>query len=104
MFAGGYAFVSLIFDNNKDVNLTYLNNSIEDFMKKYNRIEGEPFPMLTAILKRDNPLDYEETKSYCVAVNPMTWGLCSSDADTLPNMFKMTFVVDNFLFYEVAEE
>ena len=97
---GGHVFVSLTFKNNKDVDLIYLHNSINDFIKKY-QLSEEQLPILSIILKRDNPLDYDTFNSYCVAWNPIGMGLFAHDTESFPNEFQFTFDEENFLFYEL---
>ena len=100
---GGHVFVNLTFKNNKDIDLIFLHNSINTFIKKY-QLSKEFLPVISVILQRNNPMDPMQSNSYCVGWNPIGMGLYASDTESYPNEFQFTFDEENFIFYELEED
>lgn len=100
----GYVHASLSFASNKDVDLIYLNRTINNFIEKYKMTETE-MPMMTFIFQPYNPAaDEDDVTQYCVAYNPIMWCLTSKEPDEMPNVYKVCFDETNFNICEEVEE
>lgn len=98
----GYVHVDISFASNKDIDLIYLNKTLNDFVKDYNLTETD-VPMITFIFQPYSIIDEISPEDYCAALNPLIWCLTSEAPDVLPNVFKVVFDEDNFAFCKIEE-